>query len=88
MRQTRASTQVLNFPSRDYKTSWRGNEKQKLNNSTDDKAQDLHDTAQLEEKQFNKPHAINLRAGRIRTSRFVSRKSAEDWFGRVGESAL
>jgi len=25
-----------------------------------DKAQDLYDTAQLEEKQFNKPHAMKL----------------------------
>jgi hypothetical protein len=51
-----------------------------------DNAKELYDTAQLEEKQFNKPHATNFIGDRRRTSRLALRQSGEDSFGRVGES--
>ena len=53
-----------------------------------DKAKDLYDTAQLEEKQFNKPHATKLY--RQIVEEYPDSpvcKSGEDSFGRVGESA-
>jgi len=54
-----------------------------------DKAKDLYDTAQLEEKQFNKPHATKLyrQIGR-RISRLALRESGEDSIGRVAETAI
>ena len=54
-----------------------------------DKAKDLYDTAQLEEKQNNKPHATKLYRQIIEgypDSPYA--KSGEDPFGGVGESAL
>jgi hypothetical protein len=54
-----------------------------------DKAKDLYDTAQLEEKQFNKPHATKLYRQIVEEypdSPYANR--AKGSFGRVGESAL
>ena len=54
-----------------------------------DKAKDLYDTAQLEEKQFNKPHATKLYRQIVEEyPELALRESGEDSFGRVGESAL
>ena len=54
-----------------------------------DKAKDLHDTAQLEEKQFNKPHATKLYRQIVEEYPDSGlRESGEDSFGGVGESAL
>jgi flagellar basal body L-ring protein FlgH len=51
------------------------------------KAKDLYDTAQLEEKQNNRPHATKLYR-QIAEEYPDSRESGEDSFGRAGESAL
>ena len=54
-----------------------------------DKAKDLYDTAQLEEKQNNQPHATKLYpADRRRISRLALCESGEDSSGRVGEGPL
>ena len=53
-----------------------------------DKAKDLYDTAQLEEKQQQAARYETLSADRRRISRLALRESGEDSFGRVGESAL
>ena len=54
-----------------------------------DKAKDLYDTAQLEEKQNNRPHATKLYRQIVEEypgSRYAS--SGENSSSRVGESAL
>jgi hypothetical protein len=55
-----------------------------------DKAKDLYDTAQLEEKQFNKPHAMKLYPQIVKEypDSPALRESVEGSFSRVGESAL
>ena len=54
-----------------------------------DKAKDLYDTAQLEEKRFNKPHATKLYRQIVeRISQLALRETGADSFDRVGESAL
>ena len=54
-----------------------------------DKAKDLYDTAQFEEKQFNKPHSMELyRQVLEEYPNSPYGESGEDPFGRVGESAL
>ena len=54
-----------------------------------DKAKDLYDTAQLEEKQFNKPHATKLYRQIVEEyPELALRESGEGSFGGVGKSAL
>ena len=54
-----------------------------------DKAKNLFDTAQLEEKQNNRPHATKLYRQIVpRISRLALREPSEFSSGRVGESAL
>jgi hypothetical protein len=50
-------------------------------------AKDLYDTAQLEEKQFNKPHATKLYRQIVEEYPTRLSESGEDSFDRVGESA-
>jgi len=53
------------------------------------KAKDSYATAQLEEKQNNKPHATKLYRHIVpRISRLALRESGEVSSGRVGETAL
>ena len=54
-----------------------------------DKAKDLYDTAQFEDKQNNKPHATKLYRQIVeKISRLASRESGEDSSGRAEESTL
>jgi hypothetical protein len=54
-----------------------------------DKAKDLYDTAQLEEKQFQQATRYEtISADLRRISQLALRESGEDSFGGVGESAL
>ena len=54
-----------------------------------DKAKDSYATAQLEEKQNNRPHATKLYRQIVpRISRLALRRSGEVSAGRVGETAL
>jgi hypothetical protein len=53
-----------------------------------DKAKDLYDTAQLEEKQFNKRTRRNFIGRSSKNIPTPLRESGEGSFSRVGESAL
>jgi hypothetical protein len=54
-----------------------------------DKAKDLYDTAQLEEKQFNKAARDGaLPANRRAISQFTLREPTEESFGRTGEALI